>query len=62
MSLIVLAFNFHRLMQNRNFPSFFYTSTTALAHRLLEGQMPPTSNISWICVFTSLYIPGGMCQ
>ena len=49
-------------MQNHNFPSFFCTSTTALAHGLLEGQMAPTSNISWICVFTSLYIPGGMHQ
>ena len=23
--------------------------------------MTPTSNISWICTFTSSYIPGGMC-
>ena len=36
-------------MQNLNFRSFFHTNTTALAHGLLEGQMAPTSSISWIC-------------
>ena len=60
MSLIVLAFNFCRLMQNHNFPSFFQSSMTALAHGLFEGQITPTSNISWMCAFISSYIPGGM--
>ena len=23
--------------------------------------MAPTFNISWMCIFTSSYIPGGMC-
>ena len=34
---------------------------TALAHGLFEDQIAPTSNISWMCAFTSSYIPGGMC-
>ena len=32
----------------------------ALAHGLFEGQIAPTSNISWMYAFTSSYIPGGM--
>ena len=60
MSLIVLAFNFHRSKQNHNFPSFLQTSMTALAHGLFEGLIAPTSNISWMCALTSSYIPGGM--
>ena len=57
---MVWAFNLHRLIQNHNFPSFFRTSTTALAHGLFDGLIVPTSNISWMCAFTSSYIPGGM--
>ena len=33
---------------------------TALAHGLFEGQIAPTYNISWMCTFTSSYLPGGM--
>ena len=33
---------------------------TALAHRLFEGQIAPTSNICWMCAFNSSYTPGGM--
>ena len=60
MSLIVLAFSFCRSIQNCNFPSFFQNNTTALAHGLLEVLIAPTSSISWMCTFTSSYIPGGM--
>ena len=58
---MVLAFNFCRLIQNHNFPSFLQTSIKTLAYGMFEGQMAPTSNISWMCAFTSSYIPGGMC-
>ena len=46
------------LIQNIRLPSFFWTRTTMLAHRLCDFLMAPISSISWRCAFTSSYIWG----
>src|ERR1700678_205898 len=44
-SLLVIAFNFRKSMQNRGFPSFFVTNTTGAAHGLKLGLMTPLCSI-----------------
>ena len=46
-SLTVLVFNLCRSIQNLSLPSFFLTSSTALAHGLKLLLIAPTSTISW---------------
>ena len=41
---------------------FLHTSTTALHHGLLLGQIVPTSNISFTCAWTTSTIRGGILQ
>ena len=59
-SFIVLLFSLHRLIQNLSPPSFFLTSTIALAHGLKLFLIAPTSTISWRWFFTSSYRWGGI--
>ena len=48
-----MMFILHRSMQNQSLLSLFQTRTIAEAHRLDEGLITPTSNITWGCLQTS---------
>ena len=57
-----LHFNLQMSMQNHRPLSFLCTSTMALPHRLWLGWIAPTSNISFMCAWTSSTIGGWILQ
>ena len=52
-SLTVKELSFQKSIQKQSDPSFFLTSTTALHHGLLLGQITPASSIIFRCAHTS---------
>ena len=52
-SFTIKELSFWKSIQKWSDPSFFLTSTTALHHGLLLGQMTPASSINFKCSLTS---------